>query len=453
MVSDFFQLKEKKTSIRIEFVAGVTTFLTMAYIIFVNPSILSLEGIPEQQLTGIERMDKDALIAVTCIVTAITTIIVGLVAKAPIAMAPGMGLNAFFAYLVASGKMDWRTALGVVFISGLLFLAVTLLGLRKRIVEAIPPSLVSAIAVGIGLFITFIGLKNLGIVIHDPITFVSAGPMTITVLIGLVGMLVMIVFEMKKIAGGLVIGILASTILAVLFDKQVQIPRQFISLNLNIQKLAFHLDILSALKWSFLGIIFTLTFIDMFDSVGTLIACCHQANMIDKEGNIKGLNRLLSIDAVATVIGALLGTSTITAYVESAAGIEQGGRSGLTSIVTGLLFLIALLFVPIVAIVPLYATAPALIMVGLFMMKEVKKIDFANLEQAFPAFIIMVMIALSYSISTGLAFGFISFALIKTVSGRVRDVKPAMWIIAIFSILFLTLDRLPDIITWLKNLT
>jgi AGZA family xanthine/uracil permease-like MFS transporter len=349
--------------------------------------------------------------------------------------------------------MDWQTALGVVFISGLLFLAVTLLGLRKKIVEAIPPSLVSAIAVGIGLFITFIGLKNLGVVIHDPITFVSAGPMTITVLIGLVGMLVMIVFEMKKIAGGLVIGILASTILAVLFDKQVQIPQQFISLNLNIQKIAFQLDILSALKWSLLGTIFTLTFIDMFDSVGTLIACCHQANMIDKKGKIKGLNRLLSIDAVATVIGALLGTSTITAYVESAAGIEQGGRSGLTSIVTGLLFLIALLFVPIVAIVPLYATAPALIMVGLFMMKEVKKIDFANLEQAFPAFIIMVMIALSYSISTGLAFGFISFALIKTVSGKTKEVKPAMWIIAVLSILFLTLDRLPNIIDFFKTLT
>jgi len=452
MIGDFFQLKEKQTNIRIEIVAGITTFLTMAYIIFVNPSILSLEGVPEQQLTGIDRMDKDALIAVTCIVTAITTIIVGIVARAPIAMAPGMGLNAFFAYLVASRKMGWQTALGVVFISGLLFLAVTLLGLRKKIVEAIPSSLVSAIAVGIGLFITFIGLKNLGVVVQDPITFVSAGPLTITVLIGLVGLLVMIAFEMKKIVGGLVIGILASTTLAVLFDKNVEIPQQLISLHLNIQKIAFHLDVLSALKWSFFGTIFTLTFIDMFDSVGTLVACCHQANMVDEEGKIKGLDRLLSIDAVATVIGALFGTSTITAYVESAAGIEQGGRSGLTSIVTGVLFLMALLFVPIVAIVPLYATAPALIMVGLFMMKEVKKIDFANLEQAFPAFIIMVMIALSYSISTGLAFGFISFALIKVVSGKAKEVQPAMWVIAILSLLFLTMDRLPNIIDWLKNL-
>ena len=452
MVSEYFQLKEKKTSVRIEFVAGITTFLTMAYIIFVNPSILSLEGIPEQQLIGIERMNKDALIAVTCIVTAITTIIVGLIAKAPIAMAPGMGLNAFFAYLVASGKMGWQTALGVVFISGMLFLALTLLGLRKKIVEAIPPSLVSAIAVGIGLFITFIGLKNLGVIVRNPITFVSAGPLTITVLIGLVGLLVMIVFEMKKIAGGLVVGIFTSTILAVLFDKYVQIPQQFISLHLDIQKIAFHLDILSALKWSFFGTIFTLTFIDMFDSVGTLMACCHQAGMADEKGNIKGLDRLLGIDAVATVIGSLLGTSTVTAYVESAAGIEQGGRSGLTSVVTGGLFLIALLFVPIVAVVPLYATAPALIMVGLFMMKEVKKIDFATMDHAFPAFIIMVMIALSYSISTGLAFGFVSFALIKLVSGKAKDVKPAMWIIAVLSILFLTLDRLPDIIGWLRSL-
>lgn len=206
------------------------------------------------------------------------------------------------------------------------------------------------------------------------------------------------------------------------------------------------------MKWSFLGTIFTLTFIDMFDSIGTLVACCHQANMVDEKGKIKGLEKLLSIDAVATVLGALLGTSTVTSYIESAAGIEQGGRSGLTSIVTGILFLLALLFVPIVRIVPSYATAPALIMVGLFMMKEVKKIDFNNLEEAFPAFIIMIMIALSYSISTGLAFGFISFAAIKIVSGQARKIKSVMWVIAILSILFLTVDWLPKLINYLSNL-
>jgi len=452
MLSQYFHLPEKQTSVKIEFVAGLTTFLTMAYIIFVNPSILSLEGIPEEDLIGIERMDKNALIAVTCIVTAIATIMVGIFAKAPIAMAPGMGLNAFFAYLVASGEMDWQTALGVVFVSGVLFLIVTLLGLRKKVVEAIPTSLVSAIAVGIGLFITFIGLKNLGIIVKDPITFVSAGSLTLTVLIGLLGLLIMIFFEMKKIIGGLVIGILASTTLAIVFDKGIKMPQQFISLHLNIQAIAFHLDILGALKWGFFGSIFTLTFIDMFDSVGTLVACCHQANMIDQDGKIKGLDRLLKVDAVATVIGAVLGTSTVTSYIESAAGIEQGGRTGLTSVVTGVLFLLALLFVPIVAVVPEYATAPALIMVGLFMMKEVKKIDFRNLEEAFPAFIIMVMIAFSYSISTGLAFGFISFALIKIVSGKAKEIKTAMWVIAILCVLFLTLDRLGGVIDCLKRL-
>jgi AGZA family xanthine/uracil permease-like MFS transporter len=441
MLSQFFQLEQKKTNVKIEVVAGVTTFLTMAYIIFANPLILSSTG-----------MNKEALIAVTCIVTAIATIIVGVVAKAPIAMAPGMGLNAFFAYLVVSGKMDWQTALGVVFLSGLLFLILTLLGLRKRIVEAIPSSLISAIAVGIGLFITFIGLVKLGVVIADAHTLVTAGPLTGTVLIGLVGLLVMIFFEMKKWSGGLVIGILVSTILAAIFDAKTVLPGKLISLHLNIQAISFQLKILGALKWTFFGSIFTLMFMDMFDSVGTLVACCHQANLVDREGKIKGLDRLLGIDAVATMIGALLGTSTTTSYIESAAGIEQGGRSGLTSIVTGLLFLLALLFVPIVEIVPDYAAAPALIMVGLFMLKEVKNINFQDLGEAFPAFIIMVMIALSYSISTGLAFGFISFVLIKIVSGKSKEVRPAMWIISLLSVLFLTMDRLPDIITWLKNL-
>ena len=441
MVGKLFELREKQTSVKIEFVAGVTTFLTMAYIIFVNPAILSEAG-----------MDKEALIAVTCIATAIATLIVGAFAKAPIAMAPGMGLNAFFAYsLVLGDKINWETALGVVFLSGLFFLLLTLLGLRKKLVEAIPAALISAISVGIGLFITFIGLVKLGVVVNNEVTLVSAGELRPTVLIGLCGLIVMVFLETKKIKGALLIGIMFSTALAAIFG-YVEKPAELIHLHLDVKALAFHLDIIGALKWSLFGSIFSLMFMDMFDSVGTLVACCHQANMVDENNRIKGLDRLLGIDAVATMIGALLGTSTTTSYIESAAGIEQGGRTGLTSIVTGVLFLLALLFVPIVGIVPEYATAPALIMVGLFMMKEVKKIDFANLEEAFPAFIIMVMIALSYSISTGLAFGFISFVLIKTVSGKAREIKPAMWIIAILSILFLTLDRLPNMIEYLKSL-
>ena len=216
--------------------------------------------------------------------------------------------------------------------------------------------------------------------------------------------------------------------------------------------MAFQLDILGAFKWSLFGSIFALMFMDMFDSIGTLVACCHEAKMVDNDGKIKGLDRLLAVDAAASMLGAALGTSTITSYIESAAGIEEGGRTGLTSLVTGVCFLLALLFVPIVGVVPDYATGPALVMVGLFMMKEIKRIDFANMEEAFPAFIIMVMIALSYSISTGLAFGFISFALIKTVSGKGREVKPVMWVIVILSVLFLTLDRFGGMIEYLRTL-
>ena len=440
MLDKYFQLTQKQTSIRTEFVAGLTTFLTMAYVIFVNPNVLSKTG-----------MDENALIAVTCIVTALATIIVGIFGKAPIAMAPGMGLNAFFAYsLVLNDKVKWETALGVVFLSGLFFLLLTLLGLRKRLVEAIPQGLISAISVGIGLFITFIGLVNLGVVVRNEATIVSAGRLTPTVLIGLCGLLVMVFLEIKKVKGALFIGIISSTILAAIFG-YIQKPQGLVSFHLNICDIAFHLDILGAIKWSLFGSIFSLMFMNMFDGIGTLVACCHEAKMVDEQNKIKGLDRLLAIDAVAAMIGAVLGTSTTTAYIESAAGIEQGGRTGLTAIVTGILFLFALMFVPIVRIVPGYATAPALIMVGLFMMKEVRNIDFANIEEAFPAFIIMVMIALSYSISTGLAFGFIGFTLIKLVSGKTKDIKPAMWIIAILSLLFLTLDQMAAIIAYLKN--
>jgi AGZA family xanthine/uracil permease-like MFS transporter len=428
-MESYFNLRKNKTNIKTEAIAGTTTFLTMAYIIFVNPLILSSAG-----------MDKNALIAVTCLVSAAATIAVGLIAKAPIAMAPGMGLNAFFAYLVASGKMNWQQGLGVVFISGFVFFVLTIVGLRKKIVQAIPESLISAIAVGIGLFITFIGLVKLEIVVSDEHTLVSAGKLTPTVLIGLFGLLVMLYFDMKRISGGLIIGIFAATVLALIFGK-IETPDNLVALNINIKPVMFKLDILGALKWGFFGSIFTLMFMDMFDSIGTLIACCKQAGMEDENKNIRGIDKLLGIDAAATMFGALMGTSTTTSYLESAAGIEQGGRTGLTSIVTGLLFIAAVLLMPIIAIVPEYATAPALIMVGLFMTREVKKIDFTNLEQAFPSFIIIVMIALSYSISTGLAFGFISYTLIKIISAKASQVKPTMWVISILSFIFLMLDN------------
>jgi len=441
MFRRYFQLEEKRTSVRTEFVAGLTTFLTMAYIIFVNPAILSAAG-----------MDKNALIIVTCLVSAVITILTGFAANAPIAMAPGMGLNAFLAYsLVKAGEVTWQTGLGVVFLSGLLGFLLTLLGLRKRLVEAIPISLVSAISVGIGLYITFIGLVDLGVIVNSDETLVAAGPLTGTVLIGLAGLLVMAFLQVRKIKGALLIGILFSTVLAVILG-YVPKPSQILSSNLDISPVAFQLDILGALKWSLFGSVFALMFMDMFDSIGTLVACCHEAGMVDKDGKITGLDRLLAIDAGASMFGAALGTSSISSYIESASGIEEGGRTGLTAVVTGVCFALALLFVPVVGIVPKYAAAPALVMVGLFMMKEIKRIDFANVEEALPAFIIMVMIALSYSISRGLAFGFISFVLMKTISGRARDVKPTMWIIAVLSVLFLTMDRLAGAIEYLRQL-
>jgi AGZA family xanthine/uracil permease-like MFS transporter len=438
-------LSERGTSVRIEIIAGLTTFLTMAYIIFANPSILSLESTHDQIPVGIERMDKQAIVAATCLAAATATLIVGIFANAPIAMAPGMGLNAYFAYLVSTGQMHWKTVLGAVFLSGLFFLILTILGLRKRIAEAIPSSLISAIAVGIGLFITFIGLKNLGLVVADKNTLVRAAQMNTDILIGLAGLLVMLLFEMKKISGGLLAGIFTSTAIALLL-KKVPLPENFISLHLNISAVAGQLDIVGALKWGFFGTIFTLMFMDMFDSIGTLVACCQQAHLVDENKSIKGLDRLLGINAIATMIGAVIGTSTTTAYVESAAGIEQGGRTGLTAVVTAVCFLLALLFVPLVAIVPPYATAPALIMVGLYMTKEVKKIDFTDFEQAFPAFIIMIMIALSYSISTGLSFGFLSFTILKLLSGKAKDIKLAMWIIVILSLLFLAINQIIDLV-------
>ena len=435
MVNSLFHLKEKQTSVKVEIVAGLTTFLTMAYIIFVNPIILSAAG-----------MDKQALIIATCVVTAIITIITGLFTNAPIAMAPGMGLNAFLAYsLVKAGEMTWQTALGVVFLSGLLCFVLTLLGLRKRLVEAIPVGLVSAIAVGIGLFITFIGLRNMGIVVKNEETLVSAGPLTWTVVMGLIGLLVMAFLEIKKVKGALLIGIMLSTVLAV-FSGYVQKPAELVTFNFDIRPVAFQLDIWGAFKWGLLGSVFSLMFMDMFDSIGTLVACCHEAKMVGQDGKIKGLDRLLAIDAAASMLGAALGTSTITSYIESAAGIEEGGRTGLTSLVTGVCFLLAMFFVPIIGVVPEYATGPALVMVGLFMMKEINRINFRNMEEAFPAFIIMVMIALSYSISTGLAFGFISFVVIKAVCGKVREVKPVMWVIAVVSLAFLLQGKLAEII-------
>ncbi len=415
----------KSVNYTTEIISGITTFLTMAYIIFVNPDILSAAG-----------MDRASLIVVTCLVTGIITVATGLITNSPIAMAPGMGLNAFFAFsLVLNDGIPWQQALGIVFVSGLVFFLLSIAGLRKKLLKAIPSELLNSIAVGIGVFIAFMGLQNLGIIVKSDATLVSPGKITGSVIIGLAALLIMILLEIYKIRGALLIGIISATLLSLLTG-DAKIPEKFVSLSIDISPIFGKLDILGALKISFIAPIFTLMFMDLFDSMGSLLGLAREADMIDKDGGIPQLGKLLSIDAGATMLGSVMGTSTTTTYVESASGIAAGGRSGLTSIVTGSLFLIFILFVPVIMVVPGIATAPALIMVGFYMIKNIIKIDFKDIEIGFPSFIIIVMIAFSYSISHGLAFGFLTFSLLKIFKGKIREIKPALWLINILSILY-----------------
>jgi len=415
----------KQVDYSTEIIAGITTFLTMSYIIFINPDILSNTG-----------MDKTALIIVTALVSGIITIITGVLTNLPIAMAPGMGLNAFFTFsLVLGEKINWQTALGIVFISGFVFFILTLTGFRKKIVKAIPKDLVLAITVGIGIFISFIGLQNMGLIVRDPQTFVKAGSFTPKVIMGILGFIIIIILEIKKIKGSLLFGIFFTTILSIILG-YANLPKSIVSFNLDISKLLFKIDIIGALKIGFLAPIFSLMFVDMFDSIGSIIGLSKSGGFENEDGTIPKISLLLGIDAVATMFGAMLGTSTTTTYIESAAGISSGGKSGLTSITTGLMFILAIPFVPLIAVVPSYATAPALIMVGYYMIKNIHKIDFNDISIGLPSFIILIMIALSYSISTGLAFGFLLFTAIKIVKFEFKAIQPTMWFINLLCILF-----------------
>lgn len=418
-----FQLKEHGTTVKQEIIAGVTTFLTMAYIIFVNPSILSMTG-----------MDKGALITVTCLASAIGTGITAFWVNAPLAMAPGMGLNAFFTFtLVLGNGATWEQALGVVFISGVIFLALTFSGLREKIIDAIPAEIRLAVGAGIGLFIAFIGMQGMGLIVSNPATVVALGKFNLNVVLGLVGFAIMGFLEMKKVKGGILIGIVATTVLGIIFGA-VQLPSQIISMPPSPAPIALKLDVLGAIKPIFLGSIFSFMFVDLFDSLGTIMACAHEAEMIDEKGKIKNVSKILEADAIATVIGSLLGTSTTTTFVESASGIAVGGRTGLTALTTAVLFAISLFFSPIIGVVPAFATAPALILVGVYMFKNLLDIDFHNIEVAIPCFLIIIMMPLTYSISIGISFGFISYILVCLFGGKITHVKPIMWAIGFFSV-------------------
>ena len=423
LMEKIFKIEERGSSVRTEVIAGVTTFLAMAYIIFVNPAILSMAG-----------MDKGALITVTCLATAIGTFLAAFLGNVPIAMAPGMGLNAFFTFTLVMGKgIPWQDALGVVFLSGTFFFILAASGLREKLANAIPAPITTASTAGIGLFIAFIGLKNMGIIVADPATLVALGKFTLPVVLSVVGLILMAIFDMKKIRGGILISIVIVTILGILCGL-VSMPEGIVSMPPSIEPIAFKLNIWGAFKLSLFGSIFSFMFIDLFDSLGFLIACYKEIGLVDKDGHYEGLGKMMFADVSSTIIGAFLGTSTVTTFGESAAGIAAGAKTGLASFVTGILFLLALLITPLVGIVPMFAAAPSLIMVGVFMFKSVKDLDLQDIKIAVPAFITIIFMPLTYSISIGLSFGFISYIIMHAVAREWHKINLILWIIGALSV-------------------
>jgi AGZA family xanthine/uracil permease-like MFS transporter len=420
----YFSLSERGTSPGREALAGTTTFLTMAYIVLVNPAILGQAGLPVA-----------AVAAATCFAAAFASILMGMYANVPLALAPGMGLNAYFAFTVV-GQMGvpWPVALGCVFISGVAFLLLTLTGLRQMIVRAIPMHLFAAVAGGIGLFIGFIGLKNAGIIVANPATFVSLGDLHAPgAVLALFGLLVMGTLSIWNVRGAILIGIVLTTLLAAVFG-QIEFKPEPYSLA-TITGTVFKLDLPGVFKLSggLLEILFVFLFVDLFDNIGTLVAVTKRAGLMDEAGNIEGLNKILVTDAAATMVGSLAGTSTVTSYVESAAGVQAGGRTGLTAVVTGVLFLLTMFVAPYAQLVPLAATAPALIVVGGLMLLPLGEIAWEDPLTAIPAFLTVAIIPLSFSIANGLAFGITAHALLKGVRGQLTR---ADWLLVILAVLF-----------------
>ncbi|UGX88350.1 NCS2 family permease [Phyllobacterium meliloti] len=419
MLEKLFKLREHNTTARIEMLAGLTTFLTMSYIIFVNPEILSSTG-----------MDRNAIFVATCIAAALGSLVMALVANWPIGMAPGMGLNAFFAFtVVAAMGFTWQQALGAVFISGCIFLVLTVTGVRSWLVAGIPKSLRSSIAAGIGLFLAFIALKNSGIILANPATFIGLGHLGSTpALFAILGFFIIAVLDALKIRGAILIGILVVTVLSMLIGASEF--KGVFSAPPSLAPTFLQLDIMGALHTGLLQVILVFVLVEVFDATGTLIGVSKRAGLIE-EGKPNRLGRALFADSTAIVAGSLLGTSSTTAYVESASGVQAGGRTGLTALTIAVLFLAALFIAPLAGSVPGYATAPALLYVAGLMMRELIDIEWADITEATPAALTALMIPFTYSIANGLAFGFISYVVLKTFTGRVKDVHVATWLVAI----------------------
>jgi adenine/guanine/hypoxanthine permease len=418
----YFEFTHLGTNWRTEILAGVTTFITMAYIVLVNPAILSAAGVPLHAAT-----------AATCLSAAFGSLLMGIVARYPIALAPGMGLNAYFTYTVClKMHVPWQTALGAVFISGVLFLALTAAGVRQMILRSIPHELYAAVASGIGLFIAFIGFHNAGIVVSDPATLVSLGNIrSPTAALALFGLILMVALEVRKVRGAILIGVLATSGIAWAFGL-VHWNNQSVGLH-DLTQTALRLNIHGALSRGLLEIIFVFFFVDLFDNLGTLVAVTKRAGLIAPDRSIPRLNRILFADATSTIFGSLTGTSTVTSYVESTAGVAAGGRSGVTAIVVGLLFLVAMAAAPFVGLVPNAATAPALILVGSMMLATITEIRWHGPLVAIPAFLTLVLIPLTYSIANGLGFGIIAWALLHLATGNWRRQD---WLLYILAVLF-----------------
>ncbi|GHV40815.1 xanthine/uracil permease [Spirochaetia bacterium] len=435
-----FGLKAHGATVQREILAGLTTFLTMAYILAVNPGMLGSIG---------NGMTPGAVFTATVLASAIATLCMAFMANLPVALAPGMGLNAFFTYTVVFGMgYSWQLALTAVFFEGILFIVLSFFNVREAIVKAIPINLKKAVSVGIGLFIALIGLANAGVVVNDAGTVIGLGSISGKALVALIGLVITVILFSKKVPGAILIGILATTIVGLFFSYPVSdilgntvmlrvtnIPSDFSPFSLPAAPLLFKFDFSNVLSFQFFTIFFTFLFVDIFDTVGTLVGVTTQAGLIDKDGNIPRVKQALLSDAIGTIAGAALGTSTVTSFVESTSGVAAGGRTGLASVVTGILFLLALFLSPLFLLVPGAATAPALIIVGYLMMKSVTGIDFTDPTEGIPAFLTIVMMPFAYSIAEGIVYGVISFVILKAVTGKFKDITVVTWILFIVFVL------------------
>lgn len=425
LAEKIFRLKEKKTNVKTEIMAGITTFMTMSYILAVNPQILGDAG-----------MDKGAVFTATIIASIIAILIMALYANLPFALAPGMGLNAFFTYTVVMtmGK-SWEFALAAVFIEGIIFVFLTFFNVREAIFNAIPRSLKTAVSVGIGLFISLIGLLNSTVIVKNDVGLGLGNLVSKESFIFFIGLLIMAVLTARKTKGALLIGIIISTIIA-LFTGVSKLPEGgIIQLPPSLSPIAFKLDFSSMFSLEMFSVVFAFLFVDLFDTIGTLTGVATKAKMLDENGQLPNAGRALFADSIGTTLGALLGTSTVTTFVESATGVAEGGRTGLTALSTGFCFFLSIFFYPLITIIPAQATAAALVMVGLFMIDSIVDINFGDFTESFPAFMTIIMMPFAYSIAEGIAFGMISYASVKLLTGKGKEVSPLVYVLALVFLL------------------